>query len=95
MDDVMNRDLTQAELAEFKRPSAREREGLREAVQRKLGRPPKDPSEKEKPRSIRMSDPLVEQLKQRASAEGYAGWQSFAKRVLADYLKKPPRRRVS
>lgn len=91
----MNRELTPAELAEFEPPPEAERKRLRDGVQRKLGRPPKAPSEKEKPRSIRMSDPLVEQLKERASVEGYAGWQSFAKRVLADYLQKPPRRRVS
>ena len=82
-------ELNDEQLASFRKITPAEHEKLKQGVVLKVGRPKKTPEEKEDvPVSIRFSSALLEQLQKQAGKEGFAHWQTFAKKILSDYLKK-------
>jgi len=80
-------ELNQSQLKSFKKVSNSQHAKFKNAVAKHFGRPKKDPALKENIISIRFSNILLEKLKKRAYTEGYTAWQSFAKKVLTDYLE--------
>jgi uncharacterized protein (DUF4415 family) len=58
-------------------------------LNRKVGRPRKDPAEKENVVGIRMSKEMIAQLKMLAEKEDQGiGWQTYAKLVLEKHLRR-------
>lgn len=79
-------ELNKSQLKSFKKVSGTEHNKFKKAVVKHFGRPKKDPALKENIVSIRLSNFFLDKIKKRAISEGYPGWQSFAKKVLTDYL---------
>ena len=80
-------ELNQSQLKSFKKVSNSQHTKFKNAIAKHFGRPKKDPTLKENIISIRFSNILLEKIKKRAHTEGYSAWQSFAKKVLTDYLE--------
>jgi len=79
-------ELNKSQLKSFKKVSGVQHNKFKKAVVKHFGRPKKDPALKENIVSIRLSNFFLDKIKKRANSEGYTGWQSFAKKVLTDYL---------
>jgi hypothetical protein len=81
-DDQSLPELTERQLAAFKRVTPKQHRTLSKGKVRPVGRPKKTKAEKENPVSIRLSKSFLRRLKARAKESGYTQWQSYAKLVL-------------
>ena len=79
-------ELTNEQLASFRRVTAKEHKRLRDGKIRKVGRPPKPADEKEVLVSIRFPPRMLAQLKAKARSQGYKGWQTYTKELLKKAL---------
>lgn len=77
-------ELTDREIQSLRRVSKERHSALKEAVANHIGRPKKDPNEKENIVSIRFSKTFLEKLKRKAKEEGFSKWQTYAKHVLEE-----------
>jgi predicted DNA binding CopG/RHH family protein len=77
------------QIATFKPITTEQHEQFLTGTIRSVGRPKKAPSEKENIVAIRFSEVFLERLKAKAKANGFAAWQTYAKKVLAEDLEQP------
>jgi len=82
-------ELTTEQIATFKPITTEQHERFLTGTIRSVGRPKKSPSEKENIVAIRFSEVFLERLKAKAKANGFAAWQTYAKKVLAEDLEQP------
>lgn len=77
-------ELNDEQIKALKKVSKKRHTELKEAVQKHVGRPKKDPEKKENIVSIRFSRLFLDKLKRKAKEEGYSQWQTYAKHVLEE-----------
>ncbi len=80
-------ELSVKQLATIRKVSTKRHKVLKEAVEKQIGRPKKDLREKENIVAIRFSEHFLEKLKKLASKDGFPAWQTYAKKILSEYVE--------
>lgn len=81
-------ELNKDQIKSFKRISKVKHEKFKTAVKNHVGRPKKDPNEKENIVPMRFSKNFLDRFKKKAKLAGYTHWQTYAKYILEKSISK-------